>query len=95
MKQKIFLGGLWYTEYRCQEMLLTAQVAVAPLPLSPGDCVLRWIGYTDEGSLATYDSAGVLRIQYGDVWRPVSHLDNEVYFLVHFCNFANYYVTQI
>uniref|UniRef100_T1I8X1 WD repeat-containing protein 55 homolog n=1 Tax=Rhodnius prolixus TaxID=13249 RepID=T1I8X1_RHOPR len=70
-------GGLWYTEYRCQEMLLTAQVAVAPLPLSPGDCVLRWIGYTDEGSLATYDSAGVLRIQYGDVWRPVSHLDNE------------------
>ncbi|XP_014251376.1 WD repeat and HMG-box DNA-binding protein 1 [Cimex lectularius] len=55
--------------------LLSAQ-SIKPLPLSNGT-KLRWLGYTDEGSLSSVDSSGVLRILYGSIWRPVCSLDEQ------------------
>ncbi|KAL1458238.1 hypothetical protein WDU94_008400 [Cyamophila willieti] len=50
------------------------------LPLSPGS-TLRWAGFSEEGSLLTYDSECVLRLcqQFGTgstVWRPVCFMDD-------------------
>lgn len=45
----------------------------APLALSPGS-TLTWMGFSEEGMLATYDSEGVLRVrspEYGGSWLPV------------------------
>ena len=47
------------------------------LPLSP-KANLKWIGFTDEGSLATSDSFGILRIFYDKIWRPLCALDEQV-----------------
>lgn len=42
-----------------------------PLPLGP-ECDLSWAGFSDEGTLATLDSCGMLHVQSaGGVWMPV------------------------
>uniref|UniRef100_A0A8D8RZF4 WD repeat and HMG-box DNA-binding protein 1 n=1 Tax=Cacopsylla melanoneura TaxID=428564 RepID=A0A8D8RZF4_9HEMI len=51
-----------------------------PLPLSSGS-TLRWAGFSEEGSLLSYDSECVLRLcqQFGTgstVWRPVCFMDD-------------------
>lgn len=41
-----------------------------PLPLSPGS-TLSWLGFSEEGLLAAYDSAGELRLRselFGGAW---------------------------
>lgn len=42
------------------------------LPLGP-DCDLSWAGFTDEGTLATMDSSGLLQVQMGNsgMWMPL------------------------
>ncbi|KAL1117946.1 hypothetical protein AAG570_004259 [Ranatra chinensis] len=45
--------------------------------LSGGGCTLRWLGFTDENSLAALDFDGVLRVLYGRLWRPVVSLDQQ------------------
>jgi chromosome transmission fidelity protein 4 len=52
-----------------------------PLPLSPKSN-LKWIGFTDEGSLASADSTGILRIKYNKLWRPLCDLDDHVIFIL-------------
>lgn len=44
------------------------------IALSPGGATLTWLGYTDEGALAVYDSDGVLRVrtpEWGGSWVPI------------------------
>lgn len=54
-------------------------VNVKPLPLSTNS-TLRWAGYTNEGSLASFDSLGVVRVLYYSTWRPICFLDKQVEF---------------
>jgi chromosome transmission fidelity protein 4 len=63
--QSIMLG-----EYTVQDQRLLRQRSVS---LSPGATV-AWMGYTEEGMLAVYDSEGVLRVlspEFGGCWVPV------------------------
>jgi chromosome transmission fidelity protein 4 len=63
--QSIMLG-----EYTVQDQRLLRQRSVS---LSPGATV-AWMGYTEEGMLAVYDSEGVLRVlspEFGGSWVPV------------------------
>lgn len=41
------------------------QLHGGPLPLSPG-ATLSWLGFSEEGLLAAYDSEGELRLRSGD-----------------------------
>lgn len=50
-----------------------ACAAAGPLPLTPG-AALAWLGFSEEGLPATYDSAGALRLrtgEWGGAWAPV------------------------
>jgi chromosome transmission fidelity protein 4 len=63
--QCIMLG-----EYAVQDQRLLRQSSVS---LCPGATV-AWMGYTEEGMLAVYDSEGVLRVlspEFGGSWVPV------------------------
>ncbi|CAH1402703.1 unnamed protein product [Nezara viridula] len=69
--------SLFFIEFKIDPLRrLLKSTSPKPLPLSCGSS-LRWIGYTDEGSLVTVDYVGVLRILYKSVWRPVCNLDKQ------------------
>ncbi|XP_024366191.1 protein ENHANCER OF LHP1 1 [Physcomitrium patens] len=70
---------------RTQKRLLTGR-----LPLSPGS-TLTWIGFSEAGSLSSYDSQGVLRVyssEFNGCWIPVFSAaaertkENETYWVV-------------
>uniref|UniRef100_A0A0A9X0K5 WD repeat and HMG-box DNA-binding protein 1 n=2 Tax=Lygus hesperus TaxID=30085 RepID=A0A0A9X0K5_LYGHE len=55
---------------------LMSIVSTKPLPMTPKS-LLRWVGYSDENSLCSLDSFGMLRLLYRDQWRPICSLDNQ------------------
>lgn len=66
-----------YSEYKIHSNSKRATfISIKALPIS-GQSSLRWVGFTDEGSLATLDSIGILRILYSSLWRPVCFLDKQ------------------
>ena len=70
--------SLFYIDFKIDHRSRLIKSSVPkPLPLSSGSS-LRWVGYTDEGSLSTLDYDGMLRILYKSIWRPVCHLDKQV-----------------
>lgn len=48
-----------------------------PLPLVPSSTI-KWVGFSDEGSLSTLDSEGFLRVLYDKQWRPICSLEDRV-----------------
>lgn len=65
-KQQHLSAAVW-------DLAEQTQVAAGRLPLAPGS-VLTWLGFTDAGALAAYDSEGVMRVRtpdYGGTWAPV------------------------
>ena len=74
-------------EYVVGEQRLLRQ---RPLALSPA-ATLAWIGYTEEGALAAYDSEGVLRVlspEFGGTWVPIFNAAAERKGGEHFWVFA-------
>lgn len=47
------------------------------IPLTPKS-TLRWIGFSDYGSLCILDSVGTLRILLKTYWTPLCYVDNAV-----------------
>lgn len=47
------------------------------IPLTPKS-TLRWIGFSDYGSLCTLDSIGTLQILHKSYWTPLCLVDNAV-----------------
>lgn len=47
------------------------------IPLSPKS-TLRWIGFSDYGSLCFLDSVGVLQILHESSWNPICSVDKPV-----------------
>ncbi len=63
--------ALSYSVYDVPEQRL---LHAGPLPLSPGGAELAWLGFTEEGALAVYDSAGELFVRtpaFGGAWAPL------------------------
>ncbi|BES94097.1 WD repeat and HMG-box DNA-Hypothetical protein protein 1-like [Nesidiocoris tenuis] len=82
----VFHSGIGIDSQQClsySEMVvdprskLITVVSTKLLPLSP-KTLLRWVGYSDEGSLCTVDSDGVLRLLYRNNWRPIISLDDQL-----------------
>lgn len=63
---------------------------IIPLPITPLSN-LMWIGFTDVGSLATYDSGGIVRINRlnSGTWIPVCDTT------VHVCLCSTYFSSNI
>nr|ABA18100.1 transducin/WD-40 repeat family protein [Olimarabidopsis pumila] len=60
-------------EFRVFNISKMTQELKGRVALTPGSR-LTWIGFSDEGSLSSYDSKGVLRVftsQYGGSWIPI------------------------
>jgi hypothetical protein len=56
--------------YALYDVAEQRQLHAGPLPLSPG-ATLAWLGFTEEGQLASYDSHGELRLRsadFGGTW---------------------------
>ena len=49
------------------------------VPLFPKS-TLRWVGFSDYGSLCILDSAGTLRMLIKSYWSPLCYVDNTVIF---------------
>lgn len=47
------------------------------IPLTPKS-TLRWIGFSDYGSLCVLDSVGTLQILLNSYWSPICYVDNAV-----------------
>jgi chromosome transmission fidelity protein 4 len=63
--------ALAYSVYDVPEQRL---LHAGPLPLSPGGAELAWLGFTEEGALAVYDSVGELFVRtptFGGAWAPL------------------------
>lgn len=69
---------------------LSIQSKSMPIPLTPTS-TLAWIGFTDKGSIATYDTSGILR-QYNlksGIWIPIFDANthakgaSDSYFITH------------
>ncbi|CAL9247968.1 unnamed protein product [Arabidopsis halleri] len=66
-------------EFRVFNISKMTQELKGRVALTPGSR-LTWIGFSDEGSLSSYDSEGVLRVftsQYGGSWIPVFSTSKE------------------
>jgi hypothetical protein len=53
---------------------------IRPLPISPGETTLNWLGFATNGVLASCDSSGVVRAMMADWnyrWTPIANLDKE------------------
>lgn len=75
------------SEYMVPEQRLLRQRQLA---LSPS-ATLAWLGYTEEGALAAYDSEGVLRVlspEFGGTWVPIFSAASERKGGEHFWVFA-------
>lgn len=53
--------NLGYMIFEISDMVIRAVTVCQPLPISPKTS-LKWLGFTDEGTPCTYDSAGILRL---------------------------------
>lgn len=47
------------------------------VPLTP-KTTLRWVGFSDYGSLCILDSVGILQILLKSFWSPLCYVDNAV-----------------
>ncbi|XP_010495876.1 PREDICTED: WD repeat and HMG-box DNA-binding protein 1-like [Camelina sativa] len=66
-------------EFRVLNISKMTEELKGRVALTPGSR-LTWIGFSDEGSLSSYDSKGVLRVftgQYGGSWIPVFSTSKE------------------
>lgn len=63
-------GGDQCLQYALYDVAEQRQLHAGPLPLCPG-ASLAWLGFTEEGQLASYDSHGELRLRsadFGGAW---------------------------
>ncbi|KAL2629278.1 hypothetical protein R1flu_013964 [Riccia fluitans] len=66
-------SGHQVMRYIVLDMRTNQQMLTGPLPITPGS-ELKWLGFSESGSLSTFDSKGVLRIlsrSYGGCWVPI------------------------
>ncbi|KAL3687304.1 hypothetical protein R1sor_013613 [Riccia sorocarpa] len=66
-------SGQQVMRYIVLDMLTNQQMLTGPLPITPCS-ELKWLGFSESGSLSTFDSKGVLRIlsrSYGGCWVPI------------------------
>jgi len=75
--QKSFLGPASTCDVlpspQIHDVATQQELASGPLPLTPGSN-LAWLGFSEEGLLASYDSGGELRMRspdFGGAWVPL------------------------
>lgn len=74
----------------CTKALYTPSLTQV-FPLSPKS-TLRWLGFSDEGSLCSVDSAGSLRLLTPSMlWRPICLLDERVRIFILSLLFTNFF----